>query len=45
MNTQDKIEKQIDMLSNLLMNRGIFGTIQFILYGNNKNIAPDCCKW
>lgn len=45
MNTRDKIEKKIDKLSNLLKNRGIFGTIQFILYGNKKNIAPKECKW
>ena len=44
-NFRKKIEKTVFETANLLKDKGIFKTIQYILYGNNKNIAPSCCKW
>lgn len=40
-----KIEKTVIKVANLLKEKGLFKTIQIILYGNNKNIAPKETKW
>jgi hypothetical protein len=44
-NFRKKIEKTVIKTANLLQHKGIYKTIQVILYGNNRNVAPSCCKW
>lgn len=44
-NFRKKIEKTVFKIANLLQNKGIFKTIQTILYGNSKNVAPLETHW
>lgn len=39
-NFRKRIEKTVINLANQLKDKGLFTTIQIILYGNNKNVAP-----
>ena len=42
---RNKIENSLIQLANSIKDKGLYKTIQYILYGNNKNVAPNCCKW
>lgn len=44
-NFRNKIEKTVFVIANNLQHKGIFKTIQIILYGENKNIAPRETRW
>jgi len=37
-NTVNKIAKKLEK-------KGLFKTIQYILYGKQKNVMPNVCKW
>jgi len=44
-NFRKKIEKTVFETANLLQNKGIYKTIQYLLYGNQKHIAPIETRW
>ena len=42
---RNTIEKSIVNFVYDAMYRGLFKAIQFILFGNAKNVCPRSCKW
>ena len=42
---RNTIEKNIIAIANKIKFDGLYKTIQYILYGNSKNVCPKGCKW